>query len=123
MATTTTTPTTLENKDVVAIKTYTQKGTGIRFATASNWKQMLMQPKADAIATTMVTAQGYTFVVYAETEVEAYDAEAEAKRKQATAEVKAQMKDLDKEFFTLKSISVEEYNKRHANLVTALATL
>lgn len=115
-------PTTLNGNDLIDIKYKVQKGTGIKFATVSNWKHMLMQPIENAVVTTVTTSNGFVYEVIADTQVEAYDPEAQARRKEARKNLQAEKAEVEKLFYA-DSIDTAEYNKRNASLAEQLKAL
>lgn len=114
-----TTPLTIVNKtDAKEVKYYLIDG--IRYATAPNWRSMGLQPSEKAIVTTMRTKQGYEFKIYAESQTEAYDAEAHAKKVERQKELKKQKNDLFK-LYMKHEIGLVDYTTELARLETELA--
>lgn len=115
-------PTTLNGNDLVDTKYKMQKGTGVKFATVSNWRNMLMQPKDGAIVTTVTTTNGFSYEVYADSQVEAYDPEAQARKKEALKNLKAEKVEVENLFYD-KKIDEKEYLKRLTTVSTQIRDL
>jgi len=92
MSKNTTIPTTVNKTDAKEVKFYLIESE--RFATPAQWRLMGRQPAPKAITTEMTTKNGYQFNIVAESQTEAYDAEAHAKQVEAEKERKKQEREL-----------------------------
>ena len=115
-----TVPTKLTSKGTKKVTFYLAEG--VKFATPANWKAQALQPKADAKSTLMTTNNGYEFTLFAESQVEAYDANAELKRKEALKELKAQKTELFNSFMK-HEISQEAFTEADAEVTSAIVAL
>ena len=120
MATQTTPITNLSASEGRKLTQYVHEG--VRYATASNWKLQGLQPTANAVKTTKTTSQGYEFVVFAESQVEAYDANAELKKKEALAELKKQKTELFNAYMK-HEVAEKDFTVRDAELTASIVAL